>query len=237
MSSTPKQQDGDDGGVAPVSGARSLEQTVLGVAPAPIVPVAHAGALEALPPRAHPAPPPPIEPDMPAAAVAAAAAPSQPIAPIVVTAPVIVVAGHASPAPAFRAAVADSQPPETAPIPLVRPSIPVEAAAAPHPVAAPARTVPVDTTLPVGAIARPSAVDVAPPDAPSPVAGVQRTALSDDYLREARQAALGAISRSNASHSSASAGAASEQGNGAGYGDVDAPPASFGTRPSIVATR
>jgi hypothetical protein len=267
MNSTPKQQDGDDGGVAPASGARSsLEQTVLGVAPAPNAPAPSAGSAEPPQPAMPPpleltvSPPPPLTfaPPSPAAPATDAAATG-----VLIAAPVIVVAapdagtapagtpeprGLPREAPSSPSAASPSSPaaaspsaveppslpfagPVTAPIPLVHVVVPVEAASPPHPVhragAAP------DVTLPVGAAPMPP-VEPVPQREAAAQGSVQRTALSDDYLREARQAALDAVARSSATPHP---GSASPLGDTArSFSDLDAAPPSFGTRPSIVST-
>ena len=270
MNSTPKQQDGDDGGVAPASGARaSLEQTVLGVAPAPNAAISNAAAPNAAvsnsaapgttEPSPQPAMPPPLDstalPPPPVSFVPAAS--GEPPAAALIAAPVIVVAAPSSassssahpgsvspgsahsgpeqrglsrdttsaPAPSSLAA------PVTAPIPLIHVVAPVEVASPPRP-APRAPAAGVDTTLPVGGAPMPGVQGAVAPHQPAEDANVQRTALSEDYLREARQAALDAVARS-----------APPAAGGLGIGDtvpsiaqMDAAPPSFGTRPSIVAT-
>ena len=135
MNTTPKQQDADGSSVASASGSRSLESTVLGVAPAP------------LPENVSTSAPPVASSALPRAAVAAA-----PMIPVAETP----VAPPSQPRAAYR------EPPSadigsTMPVLLQRPI----AARAPEPG-------PVD-------------------------AGVQRTALTSDYLREAREAALAKV--------------------------------------------
>jgi len=260
MNSTPKQQDGDDGGVAPASGARpSLEQTVLGVAPAPNAAVPNATVPSAG--ASQPALPPPLDLTLsPPPAVsfgpAVTPAPGAPPAAALIAAPVIVVAapGSSSPspispsppgwspatyersssreAPSAPAVPSSLAGPVTAPIPLVHVVVPVEVASPPRPAPrAPAATVApaADTTLPVGAVPMPAVA----PSEPAGDANIQRTALSEDYLREARQAALDAVARSSAP---APASAMALGSTAPSVHDVDAAPPSFGTRPSIVAT-
>lgn len=261
MNSTPKQQDGDDGGVAPASGARaSLEQTVLGVAPAPNAPapsglepkaaasdavISNAGGAE---PPPEPAMPPPLDVMAPPPPVSFAAPvtppPGEPAAAALIAAPVIVVAAPSSSSPSFpvpeprawRDPAAPAAPSSlaaavTAPIPLLHVVVPVEVTSPPRPAPRAPATASVDTTLPVGVV--PASEAARAPREPAAEASVQHTALSEDYLREARQAALDAVARN----------AVASAPGGIGIGDTvpsivggNAAPASFGTRPSIVAT-
>jgi hypothetical protein len=133
MNTTPKQQDGDGSSVAAASGSRSIEQTVLGVAPAPLAEHVSTSAT-------------PIAPAvMPRASVAAA-----PMIPVAET-------------------------------PVVPPSHPRAGYQEPP-------SADVGSTMPV-LLQRPIAAR-----APEPAdAGVQRTALTSDYLREAREAALAKV--------------------------------------------
>jgi hypothetical protein len=268
MNSTPKQQDGDDGGVAPASGARpSLEQTVLGVAPAPNAAVPNAAVPNAAVPNAavpslgaapssQPALPPPLDVTAappPTVSFAAAAPPAPGATPAaLIAAPVIVVAGSGSASPGSsdsgsatpeqrvsRESLSAPAPPPslegpvTAPIPLVHVMVPVEVAAPPRPAPRTPTTGAVDTTLPVGGVARPTVAAAVAPQEPAAEASVQRTALSEDYLREARQAALDAVARSSAPPM---ADAVSIGATAPSRTDMDAAPPSFQTRPSIVAT-
>jgi len=244
MNSTPKQQDGDDGGVAPASGARpSLEQTVLGVAPAGAAPpVAAPAAPDASPPQqALPTAPLLLEvtaPHPPVVSFAGASAGSA--ASALVAAPVIVVAASESAGPEPRGverelpAPPPSVGPVTMPIPLVYVTLPVEVATPPRPTsaratAAASRSVAADTTLPIGAT--PTAAEGTAPSSRGAEPSAQRTALSDDFLREARQAALQGLERGSAPP--ASSVAPPEETS---RSNADAPPPSFGTRPSIVST-
>jgi hypothetical protein len=254
MNSTPKQQDGDDGGVAPASGARpSLEQTVLGVAPAPnaAVPnaaVSNAAVSNAAVPPSQPSLPPPLDlttspPPVVSSTPVVAPSQSAPSSAALIAAPVIVVAdsgsassGAATPEPRGSSRDLASVPAEpsslaggavTAPIPLVHVVVPVEVTAPPDPVPRAPAAAGVDTTLPVAAVPMPTVAPREPGEA-----NVQRTALSEDYLREARQAALDAVAR-NAAHPAADAHVGDTAPSMA---PSDSAPPSFGTRPSIVAT-
>ena len=106
-----------------------------------------------------------------------------------------------------------------------------------HGPAAPAPTLgAVDVTLPVGLASSHTALPATPQrPAASVDASLQRTALSEDYLREARQAALEAVARSSPQAPAAPASGADPFAATASADLHEPPPASFGTRPSIAA--
>jgi len=138
MNTTPKQQNGDGSTVAAASGSRSIEQTVLGVAPASVPEHVSTSAT-------------PIAPAaMPRASVAAA-----PMIPVAET-------------------------------PVVPPSHPRAGYREPP-------SADIGSTMPV-LLQRPARA----PEPPAGDAGVQRTALTSDYLREAREAALAKVAAGSA---------------------------------------
>jgi hypothetical protein len=223
MSTPPKAQ--DDGGSAGGDARSPLEQTVLGVAPPPsgvtttgTLPPAQLPAAVALaypaPVTAAPVTAPPVIGTL-AEAPPAAEAPAAESEAVIVAAPTIVVAQPAEAAPH-----ADSEAPPTPTVPVVHIG----------------DTLPLDP--PAAAERRPEPREPRERSEPkaSAAPALDRTALSEDYLRAAREAALSQLAAGAAPISEShdplpSVAAPAARQPDATLTSIEAPP-SAGTRPS-----